>query len=145
MYPIALGFVGGVAAFIYGPALFAFLEARGWKVTQAYDSVFDVACVTTPFLFTVYSFVITTERGFIGRARNSIYFAALVRYSIWAMSLGATLTVATALVQMASVTPKGGDVWSIVSFAIWFALTLATFAAFYRAARLFIVFAANQR
>jgi hypothetical protein len=144
-YPAVFGAAAGAAAYVYGPAMFADLHSRGWAEMKIYDSAFDVVVVTTPFLFTVYSFVITTERGFIGRMRSSIYFAALIRYAVTAIWLGAVLTVATIPLQIAALKPVAGDHWSIVAFAIWAVLAVATFAALFRAARLFIVFASNQR
>lgn len=144
-YPAALGVVAGVTAFALGPDLFAFLEAKGWKGGQLYDSVFDIACVTTPFLFTFYSFVVTTERGFIARARNSRYFRDCVRFTMWAIALGAILTVATVPMQIAEIKAVKGNEYTTVAFALWVALAVATFAAFYRAAHLFVIFAANHR
>ena len=85
--------------------------------------------------------VVTTERGFIGRARGTQPYSQMVRYTLWAVALGAVLTFVSIFMMVAKPIPADHyDVWLYV-FAAWFGGAVWVFVAFVRAAHLFSIFA----
>lgn len=144
-YPMLLGAIGAAASFVYAPDAIAHMIAAKWSVGAVYSSVFNVAAITTPFLFTFYSFVVTTDRGFIGRAKGSVYYAATVRFTVWALIFGAALTLASIPMIVIEPKPSGISEWSNLALAAWVGFAIWTFGAFVRAAFLFSIFVQQHR
>lgn len=143
-YPAILAAVSAVGAFVYAPQAIQAIQSHGWKLDSVYSSVFDVSAITTPFLFTFYSFVATTERGFIGRMKASIYYKLMMQYTVRALLLGGFLTLASIpmmIIEPAPTTTGGADHWLLV---LWIGLAVWTLSSFARAAYIFSVFARNR-
>lgn len=142
-HPYVLGGLTFVASLVAGPRAFEYAHDHAWKVDQIYTCVFTLSTVFTAFLFTFYTFVVTAERGFLGRARASTYFKQTVRYTLGAIGVGAALCVATVPLLVVQPTPIVGDPW-LLAFSAWAALTVWASASFVRAAYLFSIFAGNH-
>jgi hypothetical protein len=142
-HPALLGALSLGGVMLAGPRAFAYAEMHHWKVDQLYTCVFTLATVFTAFLFTFYTFVVTAERGFLARAKSSIYFKQTVRYTLSAIWVGGIVCAATVPLLVVQPTPTVGDPWLVV-VAIWAALTVWACASFIRAAYLFSIFAGNQ-
>jgi hypothetical protein len=142
-HPLAMGALSFVVVLWRGAEAYAFANHHSWKIDQLYTCVFTLSTVFTAFLFTFYTFVITAERGFLGKARNSIYFKRTVSYTLVAIAVGAALCLATVPLLVVQPSPYAGDVW-LVYIAFWAALTIWAGASFVRAAYLFAIFAGRQ-
>lgn len=138
-HPLALAGVMAASYGVYGYDLMQHAISSGWQVGNLYSSAFDVSSVFTAFLFTFYTFVVTTESGFIGRMKKTDVYGLLKSYSSVALVLGALLIAAS--IPMMIIEPKPVNVsgWHYV-VAVWIGLAVWTAAAFLRAARLFVEF-----
>lgn len=140
-FPIGLAFLAGVATFAFGPKAFACIIQNSWKVDVVYSSVFDIVSIFTAFLMTFYTLVITTDRGFIGRAKDSRPYRSLLAYTIRALGLGSALILLSVPIMLVEPAPTSHSDPSLYAVAIWCALSVWTAAAFVRAAHLFAIFA----
>lgn len=141
VYPTACGIAAGILAFCYGPKLGAAFAKNDWSVENLYLAVLTIATVASGFTFATYTFLLTTESGFIGRAKNSIYYRHMLTYVLRATILGGIVAVATIPFFITKLTPVNILSQSNLLIAFWAALTVGTIAAFYRAAYLFAIFA----
>ncbi|MGX1587358.1 hypothetical protein [Brevundimonas diminuta] len=137
-YPHVAGVVTGGLVFAVAPSLHCIVQERGLKIDQAYSGIFGLTTVLTGFLFTFYSFVITTEHGFIGKARSSIYLKQTVSFTITALVAG--FVSALASLPMMVWQPELDGRLAQAAFAIWVGFSVWALFAFERAARLFILF-----
>ncbi|NWE51574.1 hypothetical protein [Brevundimonas sp. P7753] len=137
-YPHCAGFVAAGLAIWQGSEIAQAVAAHSLKLDQAYSGVFGLASVLTGFLFTFYSFVLTTDRGFLGKARSSIYLRRTSSFTVTALVAG---TVA-ALVSLPMMIwqPVLTSTMARTAFGIWFGTSIWAILAFERAARLFIIF-----
>lgn len=140
-YPLLSGAATGGAILYFWPGGFLFAEAKHWELGKLFDAGFDFAAIATSFLFTFYTFVVTAERGFIYRMRNSIYYTQLIEYTVAALVLGAALGVISLALEV--INPKPAVNWDLACFlwAGWSFVAAWTVAAFIRTTRLFIAFA----
>jgi hypothetical protein len=101
---------------------------------------FTLATVTAGFGLAIYTFLLTTEGGFIGRAKRSIYYRTLLTYVLQATALSGVLALVSAPLMVVKDMPVA---FSFHAFylALWFGLTVRTTAALYRAGYLFTIFA----
>jgi hypothetical protein len=142
-YPHTLGLAGAAAMLVFGPKLIAFATSNGWHLDQLYSAVFNLSTVFTGFLFTFYSFIVTTDRGFLGQARQSIYLKRANGFTIVAISAGfilCVLSVPTLVWQPAPLVRNLEMVW----LSIWIGNSVWALLAFERATRLFIIFASRH-
>ena len=141
IYPTASGFTAVVAAFAYGPKMIGMFDGHNWSIENLYLAILTVATVASGFTFTTYTFLLTAESGFIGRAKRSIYYRNMLAYVLRATILGGVVTVATVPLFIARLAPT--EIWSQgnLLLSLWCGLTVGTAAAFYRAAYLFAIFA----
>lgn len=137
-YPHAAGVAASVLALTFADEVGPITKAYVLKMDQAYSGVFGLATVLTGFLFTFYSFVITTDHGFIGKARTSIYMKRTSRFTVTALLSGAT----AALVSLPMMVWQPNLFWTpgLIAFAVWAGVSVWSLLAFERAARLFILF-----
>lgn len=143
-YPMIFGGIAAAAALAYAPQAISVFTENEWKIDSIYSAVFDVSAITTPFLFTFYSFVATAERGFIGRMRASVYYRMLMQYTVRALLLGGLLTLLSIPVMVIEPKPATLGEASHLLLVIWLGLAVWTLSAFVRAAYIFSVFARNQ-
>lgn len=142
-HPALLSAVALGAILVAGPKIFALAKEEGWKLDQLYTCVFTISTVFTAFLFTFYTFVVTAERGFLGKAKDSTYFKQTVKYTINAIVVGGIVCVLTVPLLIIQPYPKVLDGWLIFA-AVWAGFTVWATASFIRAAYLFAIFAGNQ-
>lgn len=140
-YPTIFGMGGAVLCLFYAPKFFHLAKDSNWSVENIYLAVLTISTVASGFTFTTYTFLLTTESGFIGRAKNSIYYRQMLTYVLRATVLGALVAIAT--VPLFVMKTISADFWSRdnLIIAIWCGLTIGTATAFYRAAYLFAIFA----
>lgn len=139
-YPSVLGVIGAVVACIKGPEALQYIHAKEWAVENIFVAIFTLATVTAGFGLTIYTFLLTTELGFIGLAKRSIYYRHLLTYVLIATVLSAV----TALLSVPGMVVKDAPVpHSIhaVYVGVWAGLSIWTTAALFRAGHLFSIFA----
>src|SRR5256885_1346501 len=90
-YPGLLGAVGAVVGYAYAPAWLNSLHAKQGVIENIFVAVFILGTVTAGFGLAIYTFLLTTESGFIGRAKRSIYYRYLLTYVLGATVLSAIL------------------------------------------------------
>lgn len=120
----------------FGPSVIEYLNSNKYSVYEIYSSVFDISSVFTAFLFTFYTFVVTTERGFIAAVKKSRFYKLAVRYTLEALLLGAFLTIFTIPMKVIVPAPTTFDA-TLFGVALWVALAVWTAAAFVRSSYLF--------
>lgn len=142
IYPHGAALLVGAACYLNGDALARFVERHQLKVDEAYTGIFGIATVLTGFLFTFYSFVLTTEHGFIGRARTSYYLRRTTIFTVTALVAGAASAIAslTILVWQPGIASSAGG----IAFAVWAAVSVWSLLCFERACRLFMIFSTQQ-
>lgn len=137
-YPLVAGMLAGGLALAVVPRIYYIVQEHDLKIDQAYSGVFGLTTVLTGFLFTFYSFVITTDHGFIGKARSSIYLKRTVTFTITALVAGAIAALGS--LPMMVWQPGLDEPLAQVAFAVWAGVATWALLAFERAARLFIIF-----
>lgn len=142
LYPHASGLIVGTVCYLNGEPIARFVSQNELKVDEAYTGVFGIATVLTGFLFTFYSFVLTTEHGFIGRARRSYYLRRTAVFTVTALIAGAS----AALMSMAILVWQPRLAWTYggIAFAVWIAVAVWSLLCFERACRLFMIFSNQQ-
>lgn len=142
-YPFALGVVGGAACIIWGAQAFTAMLRQGWDVGVIYSATFDLMTIFTAFLFTFFSFFVTTDRGFIGRAKGTLPYRQTVKYTLKTLALGALLIALS--IPMMVIKPAPTDLgFALVLVSFWLALAIWTAASFFRAAHIFSIFASQH-
>jgi hypothetical protein len=142
-HPALLAAIGFGVMMLFGAKIYAYADCQNWKIDQLYTCVFTISTVFTAFLFTFYTFVVTAERGFLARAKASIYFKQTVKFTLNAIWVGGILCAATVPLLVVQPVPTVGDPWLVV-VALWVAMTIWAGASFVRAAHLFSIFSSNQ-
>lgn len=139
LYPHLIGAGVGLLSLTLSDDIASSIKAYSLKIDQAYSGVFGLVTVLTGFLFTFFTFIVTTDHGFIGKARSSIYLRRANAFTITALISGAT----AALCSLAMMVWQPNLSWlpGLIAFAVWVGVSVWSVLAFERAARLFIVFA----
>lgn len=139
-YPSALGVISAILGYLFGPDALHFMHAKEWAIENIFVAVFTLGTVTAGFGLAIYTFLLTTESGFIGRMKKSIYYRHLLTYVLIATLLSAAL----ALVSIPGMVIKSAPAhysWHAVYVGFWAGLDIWTLGALVRAGRLFSVFA----
>lgn len=142
LHPMLLGLATVVVLWFFGWPLVAIAKQNHWNVTALYDAIFSVSGIYTAFLFTFYSFIATSDKGFLGKAKDSIYYRRTVSFTVSALILGAIVT-ATSL-PMLLIEPGLDSRPERLVIVGWLGLTIWATAEFVRAAYLFVIFARSQ-
>jgi len=142
IYPLVAGLVAGATCFAGAPTFFCYAQSQNWKIGEIYVAGFEFSAVATSFLFTFYTFVVTADRGFIARMRNSIYFADLITFTVRALILGTVLAIVSVPMMVMEPAPLTRWGFEAAEVTAWVFLAAWTLAAFVRTTRLFIAFAA---
>lgn len=142
LYPHLTAIAIGAACYLNGQPFAAFVTQHQLKIDQAYTGIFGISTVLTGFLFTFYSFVLTTEHGFIGRARTSYFLRRTTVFTVTALVAGAT----AALASMILLVWQPRLAWTVggIAFAFWAAIAVWSLLCFERACRLFMIFSTRQ-
>jgi hypothetical protein len=139
-YPVLSALVCALLGYFYAPDALHYVHQKQWAIENIFVAVFTLSTVIAGFGFAVYTFLLTTESGFIGRVKNSIYYRHLLTYVLWATALSAALAVMSIPGTVVKDAPDHGSIHAIY-VGLWLGVCAWTFSAFFRAARLFSVFA----
>jgi hypothetical protein len=96
--------------------------------------------VITGFGLAIWTFLLTTESGFIGRAKNSIYYKRLLSFVLGTIALSAALSFLSIPGMIISTPPQPHSLHDVY-IAIWFGVTAWTAASLFRAGYVFSIFA----
>lgn len=139
-YPAAIGVLTLILVLCFGPTCFRFASAHNLHLDQFYSGLFTLATVATGFLFAFYTFMLTTDRPFIRKAKSTIYFKRAQKYCLDAILIGACVCVLSIPYLVIQPAPSKMNI-SLVCVAFWVALIAWAFSTFERAARVFSAFA----
>jgi hypothetical protein len=92
-YPLVIGAVGATVGYLFGPGLLCGFNEKQWIVENIYVAVFTLGTVASGFGLTIYTFLLTTESGFIGRSKKSIYYRRLLIYLRKATLMSGTIAI----------------------------------------------------
>jgi hypothetical protein len=139
-YPSVLGVISAIAGCVIGPDALHYIHAKEWAVENLFVAVFTLTTVTAGFGLTIYTFLLTTESGFIGRAKRSIYYRHLLTYVLIATVLSAISALVSVPGMVVKEAPPPHSIHAVY-IGVWSGLSIWTAAALYRAGHLFSIFA----
>lgn len=139
-YPWICGAAGTIIGYVYGPAWLESIHTRQWVVENIFVAVFTLGTVFAGFGLAIYTFLLTTESGFIGRAKPSIYYKHLLTYVLVASLLSATLSIFSIPGMVVNDVPHPHSLHAAY-IAAWAGMLMWTAAALIRACHLFSIFA----
>ena len=140
VYPLGACALGLVVGYVYTPGWLHHLHEKDWAIENIFVAVFTLATVTAGFGLAIYTFLLTTESGFIGRAKKSIYYRQMLTYVVIAAALSAALALISVPGMVIKEAPQSHSLHAVY-IALWLAASCWTFAALYRAGYLFSIFA----
>jgi hypothetical protein len=140
LYPLVACALGLAVGYVYAPGWLHHLHEKDWAIENIFVAVFTLATVTAGFGLAIYTFLLTTESGFIGRAKKSIYYRQMLTYVVIAAALSATLALISIPGMIIKEAPQSHSPHAIY-IALWLAALCWTSAAVYRAGYLFSIFA----
>jgi hypothetical protein len=139
-YPSAIGAIGAVVGYVIGPEALHAIHVRQWALENLFVAIFTLATVTAGFGLAIYTFLLTTESGFIGKAKRSIYYRHLLTYVL----IGTVLSAVTAVISIPGMVVKEApEPHSLhaIYIGLWFGISVWTASALFRAGHLFSIFA----
>lgn len=139
-YPAAIGAAFALIGFFFGPEALSNLYVRQWAVENIFAAVFTLSTVTAGFGLAIYTFLLTTESGFIGRVKNSIYYKSLLSYVIGTTALSGILALVSIPGTIIKDAPEPYSLYAAY-IGVWLGLSVWTLLGFVRAGHLFSVFA----
>ena len=139
-YPLGACAVGLVVGYLYAPGWIHSLHAKQWAIENIFVAVFTLATVTAGFGLAIYTFLLTTESGFIGRAKKSMYYRQMLTYVVIAAGLSTVVALISVPGMIINQPPEPHSLHAVY-IAIWLAASCWTTAAVYRAGYLFSIFA----
>jgi hypothetical protein len=139
-YPLFSAAAGAAVGYMYGPGWLHHLHEKQWVIENIFVAVFTLATVTAGFGLAIYTFLLTTESGFIGRAKKSIYYRNLLTYVIVATAISAVLAVVSIPGMLIKESPDPHSAHALY-VAVWTAVVCWNGAAIFRAGHLFSIFA----
>jgi hypothetical protein len=140
VYPLAACAIGLVVGYLYAPAWLDHLHAKDWAIENIFVAIFTLATVTAGFGLAIYTFLLTTESGFIGRAKKSVYYRQMLTYVVIAAGLSSALALISIPGMIIKEAPQPHSLHAVY-IALWLAASCWTAAAVYRAGYLFSIFA----
>jgi hypothetical protein len=142
-YPLVLGMIGGLIAYVVGPQLMKSIEAKQWEIENLFVAIFTLGTVTAGFGVAIYTFLLTTETGFIGIAKRTIYYRHLLTYVLIATFLSAVTAVLSIPGMLIKSAPEVGSFHAFY-VAVWSGVSIWTGASLFRAGHIFSIFAAEH-
>ncbi|MHC2712701.1 hypothetical protein ACVIWV_002411 [Bradyrhizobium diazoefficiens] len=139
-YPAAFGLLGAVLGYVFGPEALHYVHAKDWAMENIFVAVFTLATVTAGFGLAIYTFLLTTETGFIGRTKRSIYYRHLLTYVLIATVLSAITAFLSVPGMVVKTTPEPHSIHAVY-VGVWAGLSVWTASALSRAGYLFSYFA----
>jgi hypothetical protein len=139
-YPILFAAAGVIVGYSYGPGWLEAIHTKQGVVENIFVAVFTLGTVTAGFGLAIYTFLLTTESGFIGRAKRSIYYRHLLTYVLMATVLSAVLAIVSIPGMVIKDAPHPHSLHAIY-LAAWAGMLAWASAALFRAGHLFSIFA----
>jgi hypothetical protein len=139
-YPAVVGGGGAMLGYIYGPEVLHFMHTKDWAIENIFVAIFTLATVTAGFGLAIYTFLLTTESGFIGRAKRSVYYRHLLTYVLTATVFSAVAAVVSIPGMVVKDAPAAHSLHAIY-VALWCGIDFWTISTLVRAGRLFAIFA----
>ena len=140
VYPLVCGLVGLAVGFFFMPKWLHHIHEKTWAIENVFVAAFTIATVMAGFGLAVYTFLLTTESGFIGRAKRSIYYKQMLTYVVTAAGLSALLAVISIPGMIVKEAPITSTIYCAYA-ALWSSSTCWTLAAGFRAGHIFSIFA----
>jgi hypothetical protein len=140
LYPVLCGAAGVIIGYVYGPIWLHSIHSKQWVLENIFVAVFTLGTVTAGFGLAIYTFLLTTESGFIGRAKRSIYYRHLLTYVLVATVLSAVLAIVSIPGMVVKDAPHVHSLHALY-VAVWSGVLLWAGAALFRAGHLFSIFA----
>lgn len=139
-WPVALGAFVGALSLWKGPHLFEVAVSYKWNVPSIYSAVFNLSAVYTAFLFSLYTYILTSDSKFIAAAEKSTFFKRALALSVRAMFLGALVSVAS--IPMMLIEPVAVELNNVMWWiAGWISVSVWSLGAFAQAASILVLFA----
>lgn len=140
---MVIGLCAGGATIVYGPSLFAVAQSNSWNIPAIYSAVFNISTVYTAFLFSLYTYILTSDSRFIAAAEKSGFFKQAVSLAIRAMLMGALVSIVTVpfLLIEPTTTMRDAVMWWV---AAWVGLAVWSFFLFVQAASILSLFAKRE-
>src|SRR5438874_1066221 len=91
LYPPMSGAVGAGVGYYYLPGWLESIHSHQWLVENLFVAIFTLGTVAAGFGLAIYTFLLTTESGFIGHTKRSIYYRHLLTYVLKATILSAVV------------------------------------------------------
>jgi hypothetical protein len=139
-HPIVFGLAGFVTSYLYGAEALCWLHAKHWVIENIFVAVFTLGTVAAGFGLAIYTFLLTTETGFIGRAKKSMYYRNLLTYVLHAIIMSGGVAILSIPGMIINEAPQPYSLHALY-VALWFGLLTAGCAALFRAGHLFSIFA----
>jgi hypothetical protein len=140
VYPVLSGIVGAVIGWRYAPGWLHSMHTNQWVIENIFVAIFTLGTVAAGFGLAIYTFLLTTESGFIGRAKRSIYYRHLLTHVLVATVLSAILALVSVPGMVIKDAPHPQTLHALY-VAIWSGMIAWTGAALVRAGNLFAIFA----
>lgn len=140
VYPTIAGLIGFVIAWLYAPGWLNYLHAKEWAIENIFVAIFTLATVTAGFGLAIYTFLLTTDSGFIGKAKKSIYYRQMLTYVILATGISGVLAAVSIPGMIINGAPAPYSAHGVY-VAVWAGVVCWTGAAVLRAGHLFSIFA----
>jgi hypothetical protein len=125
---------------VLGPGALHYVHVKEWAVENIFVADFTLATVTAGFGLAIYTFLLTTESGFIGLAKRSIYYRHLLTYVLIATVLSAITALLSVPGMVVKEAPAPHSIHAVY-VGVWSGLSVWTAAALFRAGHLFAIFA----
>ncbi|MGY4288787.1 hypothetical protein ACVWXO_008007 [Bradyrhizobium sp. LM2.7] len=139
-YPALSGLAAAAIGYVYGPHWYEVIHSNNWLIENLFVAIFTLGTVTAGFGLAIYTFLLTTESGFIGRAKRSIYYRHLLTYVLKATLLSAAVALISIPGMVVKEVPAPHSLHAVY-LAIWGGVTVWAGAALVRAGHLFSIFA----
>ena len=136
--------IGTISAYLFSSKASAFSIDHNLNYTAFYSAVFDLSGIFTAFLFGFFTYSISSGSPFMVAARDTPSFRKMLIYVKRAVVLGALLTVLTIPVLIVEPLPIKRFELEWYYMIIWFGVFLGTVGSFWRATRLFWIFASQD-
>lgn len=142
--PLVAGSLTCFMLLIFTPAMFSWAGVNEKPIDRIFSGAFDLFCVFTAFLFTFYSFVVSSEKGFLSAVKKTEYFRRLKIYTFKAVVLGAIMVLFSYVMMVFSPEPVLYFTTSYFAVAAWGFGFSFSFISFVRSAYIFSILIQGQ-
>ncbi|MDF1729561.1 MAG: hypothetical protein P1U53_17610 [Sulfitobacter sp.] len=135
--------VGFITAFLGHGVWFEWAHQYSWDRQTLFSAAFDFGGIYTAFLFAFYTYSISSGSEFFQQARSTKAFKNTITYVKRAIVLGFLMTLTSVPMMIWNPNLYLEFQLSNWAFCFWAAIVFGATAAFWRATRLFWIFARN--